>query len=132
MHFVVIKAFARVGIEFYVEFVVNFPNFFQSDFFKEVKELNAFLVAVFDEFEIASRFVVHDGVFLAFLMITDVKAGEFFNAALFNLFRRSPMLICVNKFAELRSVVSEVVDAHGVVAEVFENAVKRAPDNRCG
>ena len=116
LHFIVIKTLARVRIESNIEFFINFIDFFKREFLEFIEQPDAFFVAVFDKFEVFSRFVVHFGIVFAFLMVLDVQAREFFHAALFDFFRATPTLIRVDEFAELSAVVAEMVYADRVIA----------------
>ena len=117
LHFIVIKTLAGIRIESYIEFFIDLFDFFKREFLKLIEKSDAFFVAVFDKFEITSRFVVHFGVFFALFMVFHVKTGKFFYSALFDVFFIAPMLIRVNEFAKLRTVVAEMVYSDGIISQ---------------
>ena len=116
LHFVVIKTLARVRIEGNIEFFIYFFDFFKRKFLKLIEKTDAFFVAFFDESEITSRLVVHLGVFFAFLVVLDVKTGKFLYSALFDFVFTAPMFVSVNEFAELRTVVAEMIYSDGIIS----------------
>ena len=59
-----------------------------------------------------------------------VELDKLVNSALFNSFLITPELICNDKLTELRSPVTEVVDAEAIVARKLVKELKGVTDNR--
>ena len=130
-HLVVIETFARIRVERNVQKFVDLSYFRERYALEIIKEFNAFLISRLDEPKIFPSRVVHRRIQLRFLVIFNVKAGDLFQPDLVDDRPIAPLFVCVNEFSELRSVVPEVVDADGVVAEKFIYAVqRRAYDGR--
>ena len=73
LHFVVVKTFARIGIEFYAQSVVNSLDFLKRDVFELIEYFQGAAVAVLDFFEPRPAFRLQTFVFFRLGVKADVK-----------------------------------------------------------
>ena len=113
----------------HVQKFINFGDVFQGEFLEPLEERHALLVTLFDLFEIGTRLVVQRLVRFRFPMKADVQFVERAQAALFHVLAAAPALERGYEFAELRAVITQMVDAHGRISQKFMQFIERTSEN---
>ena len=113
----------------YVQALINLFHVFQSQRFEPLKQFVRLSVAALYEPEILPRLPFH--LFVRLVVEANVEVVNCVDASVLDFIPVAPVLISAYQFAELRSVVAEMIYAHRIVAEKFENFVQRTAYN-CG
>ena len=136
-HFIGIKTLALVTVEFDAQLLIRLLVLGETDVDKTAPEREVLLVAEFEFVKLGARLVGKRGVggdalfFVARNGVVDahVKINEGVDAALFHQLVAAPFFEGHDQFAELRSPVAEVVDAHAVVTEKLVQLFQRVADH---
>lgn len=123
-HFVGVERLAVVAVEGDAELTIRFFIFRETDLLEPFPKLEIFLVAVLELCKFRTGGIRKGGCarfFLRFDLVVyaHIKRDKLVDAAFFDLLPVAPLAIGDNELPELRSPVSEMVDAHTGVARVF-------------
>ena len=65
-------------------------------------------------------------------LLHNIECNKFADGiAVFDFFSVAPFVVCNDHFSELRSPITEVIDADGLVAQMVKDTPERISENRC-
>ena len=112
--------------------MIDFIHFGERDLLEAGKYGVRFRVACLDLFEPGARLVVQGGVLVCLLVEFYVDTDELFELSLLHRLRAAPAAVGDDQLAELRAVVSQVVDAHHPVSQKAVDLHQGASEHRRG
>ena len=131
-HFVLVEGFAVIAVERYSQKVVDPRNILERQRFEPLEKLPFMRFVQLDAAECGTCFILKRGVFFGLLMEFDIECNKFADGiAVFDFFSVAPFVICNDHFSELRSPITEVIDADGLVAQMVKDTPERISENRC-